>query len=110
MPLPACTDIVVFQSTLPRGERHPGSVFAVGLKSFNPRSHVGSDFAREVIPGDKWFQSTLPRGERHLLCVTIRIMQCFNPRSHVGSDALAETHGIVIGVSIHAPAWGATLL
>ena len=34
---------------------------------------------------------------------------CFNPRARVGRDlVLMEQSGVVIGVSIHAPAWGAT--
>ena len=34
---------------------------------------------------------------------------CFNPRTRVGCDAVAHgLHQAVHGVSIHAPAWGAT--
>ena len=80
-------NVVIFQSTLPRGERRypPASVFLVEnfnphsrvgsdkiylmqihpVKNFNPHSRVGSDFCvfrqfnQHII-----FQSTLPRGER----------------------------------------------
>ncbi len=34
---------VVFQSTLPRGERRMGKIDTSGLSNFNPRSHEGSD-------------------------------------------------------------------
>ena len=33
---------------------------------------------------------------------------CFNPRAHVGRDKLLMTVTHHIGVSIHAPTWGAT--
>ena len=81
-------DTMPFQSTLPRGERP--SLLAVNRPavSFNPRSREGSDDARDVCPccGDG-FQSTLPRGER-----------------------LQRVVGIAVAddVSIHAPARGAT--
>ena len=54
-----------FQSTLPRGERHPKS--AVSCITFE-------------------FQSTLPRGERPMLWLGMMVPTCFNPRSRVGSD------------------------
>ena len=57
--------------------------------SFNPRSRVGSDLTGQ---DKKWkfklFQSTLPRGERH------------------DKSGTQHVHSIV---SIHAPAWGATI-
>ena len=54
-----------FQSTLPRGERHPKA--AVSVVAFQ-------------------FQSTLPRGERRTEIVFVTLIAGFNPRSHVGSD------------------------
>ena len=36
----------VFQSTLPRRERHLLALMAVDPNDFNPRSHAGSDFSR----------------------------------------------------------------
>ena len=76
-----------FQSTLPRGERpgRPSAIpmtnvsihapawgatqirtnLAIGQKSFNPRSRVGSDVQDSEYKGrTSMFQSTLPRGER----------------------------------------------
>ena len=79
----------LFQSTLPRGERLPlCGVARQVFRYFNPRSREGSD-------GSNWihnavhlvFQSTLPRGER--LCI---LMLCAGAK----------------GISIHAPARGAT--
>ena len=77
----------MFQSTLPRGERH--------LHNYSQRCQG-------------WFQSTLPRGERPKRMKCCMAYLSFNPRSRVGSD-----FGFFGGentpiVSIHAPAWGAT--
>ncbi len=57
--------------------------------SFNPRSHVGSDFTLE------WSFCTI---------------ESFNPRSHVGSDPVGVWYSTQKDVSIHAPTWGATRL
>ena len=56
------------------------------------------------------FQSTRPRGARRYTkrgrhCATRR----FNPRARVGRDTVARCYSpVVLSVSIHAPAWGAT--
>ena len=78
-----------FQSTHPRGVRlHPDSP-PLGQMGFNPRTRVGCDRASEGrIPISMRFQSTHPRGVRR-------------PANAPVSRASA--------VSIHAPAWGATL-
>ena len=102
----------IFQSALPRGERHPvlaGCVALLGISiraptrgatsspcwvrcppgHFNPRSHEGSDdlpLLYKLI--DELFQSALPRGERLSLHQNVRICQ---------------------GISIRAPTRGATL-
>ena len=90
----------VFQSTLPRGERHPlinihiiahgfFGLFQILSSYFNPRSREGSDCR------------SLFRFSR----------SCdFNPRSREGSDVRNLTqHSGRIFISIHAPARGATL-
>ena len=100
-----------FQSTLPRRERHgalnycfatllvsihaptKGATYGAFNKlsvdrSFNPRSHEGSDC------GARYFVST---------------SRSFNPRSHEGSDINAMTSYTNAQVSIHAPTKGATL-
>ena len=81
------TQVYIFQSTLPRGERpilrylvtrffdisiHAPAgatktemISYVELYNFNPRSREGSDIASAIHAGTKeTFQSTLPRGER----------------------------------------------
>ncbi len=81
---------IEFQSTPPRGGRHAG---ADGQRrttpSFNPRPRVGGDDrSRQLAQRVDEFQSTPPRGGRRAL-----------PVAAIGRD-----------VSIHAPAWGATVL
>ena len=79
-----------FQSTLPHGERLLVIHFGHGHIDFNPRSRTGSDtppIRLATVP--RAFQSTLPHGERHT--------------TNQVSDSAT-------GISIHAPARGATLL
>ena len=100
---------------------------------FNPRPRVGGDAAPCTAAGvpasvsihaPAWgatalptqraasaieFQSTPPRGGRRPIarCWTTST-SCFNPRPRVGGDrGAAERSGWI--VSIHAPAWGATV-
>ena len=102
-------DIGQFQSTLPRRERPGGNRRLGARKSFNPRSHEGSDGKSEqtwirikqfqsTLPRRErrqrpWrnaktrsFQSTLPRRERPDTARTVHKDYSFNPRSHEGSD------------------------
>ena len=79
---------LLFQSTLPRGERHRLVTFTSPRSSFNPRSRGGSDLAVDNRPD-------LEGG--------------FNPRSRGGSDAVRVwVERVLVSVSIHAPAGGAT--
>ena len=102
------------------------------IRSFNPRSHEGSD---RVQPGTcPWWTVSIhapTRGATGISSGTGWFWESFNPRSHEGSDALfaASTsgcgmfqstlprgerqqrpaRGYVVGkVSIHAPTRGAT--
>ena len=101
--------------------------------NFNPRSREGSDAWQKAdwlyyqisirAPARgatgrpcqllyvKGFQSALPRGERLPLTRGMLQVHDFNPRSREGSDA-PSSNGInwVSGISIRAPARGATLL
>ena len=80
----------IFQSTLPRGERHCLKDSVIMTQNFNPRSREGSDgrfigqidickisihapargatFLHLLIQTYRKFQSTLPRGERQQNC------------------------------------------
>ncbi len=101
--------VVVFQSTLPRGERPNPKWVRACYWCFNPRSRAGSDGV-SISPGESscsfnprsragsdaperphpvvlpMFQSTLPRGERPWRPATRRRWTGFNPRSRAGSD------------------------
>ena len=123
----------LFQSTLPHGERLLRSIPMAKPSDFNPRSRMGSDRLRHArlrhapkisIHAPAWgatwvrtlaqtilrFQSTLPHGERRQ-----------GSGSYSGSKSFQSTlpHGerhthnpIMVNhllISIHAPAWGATV-
>ncbi len=128
----------LFQSTHPRGVRPLES--GIGsriLTSFNPRTRVGCDILElGKFSNGYLFQSTHPRGVRHKTIHNkmdrLAMFQSthprgvrpaapsaradradpgFNPRTRVGCDnQLREAFALQRFVSIHAPAWGATLL
>ena len=100
---------MIFQSTLPRGERLRSVSYLQLLRHFNPRSREGSDVGRLLCATHRLsFQSTLPRGERlnssHRWTITSQFQSTlprgerlhrqyvicnpfnFNPRSREGSD------------------------
>ena len=100
-----------FQSTLPRGERpfrKPCRFTTITISIHAPAR--GATLHVRDSNGFPEFQSTLPRGERPDTWRTVDIFKHFNPRSREGSDihnyaCCCRLHGI----SIHAPARGATL-
>ena len=81
---------MIFQSTLPQGERLQSVLQSVLIHQFQstlPQGERRSSSVRSTDP--QQFQSTLPQGERQ------RRVEClcgqndhFNPRSHKGSDIL----------------------
>jgi len=99
-------------------------------QSFNPRARVGRDgevgtlvrFGAVSIHAPAWgattpavamlpfalFQSTRPRGARPWTPAFRSALTSFNPRARVGRDVRASSCVLSCGVSIHAPAWGAT--
>ena len=76
-----------FQSTHPSGVRLGWITPNVLRRNFNPRTPVGCD-------------DRIPVAESRLTD--------FNPRTPVGCDDLAAKVTHVVGISIHAPQWGAT--
>ena len=122
-----------FQSTRPRGARLDRLAACSRQRCFNPRARVGRDAPLTSAPStQQLFQSTRPRGARlfHRLCKDDDT-ESFNPRARVGRDSVtsvvsvgnfpfqstrprgARLHQrlprrIIVRVSIHAPAWGAT--
>ena len=99
----------LFQSTLPRRERRKLSrplKHTVSFQSTLPRRE------RRIITRvhhiSTAFQSTLPRRERPQMSWLSCAAQNFNPRSREGSDAIKQQDEPQDGISIHAPAKGAT--
>ena len=100
-----------FQSTLPRGERHVSQVETqkreTTFQSTLPRGERHDNVFQLLLKFQ--FQSTLPRGERLLIIFTISFLLYFNPRSREGSDQTEEYCKLPNKlISIHAPARGAT--
>jgi len=88
--IPIPTSILLFQSTHPHGVRRDTGVI--------PRAVFFL------------FQSTHPHGVRHdHVFRVLRDVYSFNPRTRMGCDCMLSVNSIMKPVSIHAPAWGATL-
>ena len=100
-----------FQSTLPRGERLIGtsSLFADSQVSIHAPAW-GATIPPSFIGCASLFQSTLPRGERHLHAKLGDIGFMFQSTLPRGERHLYRYKPIKDKfVSIHAPAWGATM-
>ena len=123
--------ILMFQSTLPRGERRIGVSLGSRITGFNPRSRAGSDRRSTPTAGSR--ASFNPRSRAGSDPLAALLPSCptgFNPRSRAGSDLgdgrpvarglfqstlpRGERPGAFVAptpscfVSIHAPARGAT--
>ena len=83
----AMVAMIVFQSTHPRGVRRRARAPDQGNGDFNPRTHVGCD----IRPDE-----------------TAAHAKDFNPRTHVGCDLVQGAEFQPDKISIHAPTWGAT--
>ena len=90
----------LFQSTLPRGERHINTAlsFKFNFVSIHAPTRGATELIRTVRQALE-FQSTLPRGERLGLYVHCGKKRCFNPRSHEGSDCMMYI--LLILLSLH---------
>ena len=101
-----------FQSTRPRGARPADAesyTVTDGVSIHAPAWGATADSVCATASPNE-FQSTRPRGARRA------IEQCsgkwnirFNPRARVGRDSITTLFIVQSKVSIHAPAWGATL-
>ena len=103
--------ILIFQSTLPRGERQYFSChFTAYTRYFNPRSHEGSDSPLKSLQHRATISIHAPtRGATISGCDRCNKLQYFNPRSHEGSDRKTKIIADNPVISIHAPTRGATL-
>ena len=98
-----------FQSTLPRGERLCPMYGCLYIQHFNPRSREGSDtLSLHVIRHCTHFNPRSREGSDYVELVDIDIKTDFNPRSREGSDDFVSQREQFTGISIHAPARGAT--
>ena len=69
----------------------------------------GATQARPRLGCLQMFQSTHPHGVRPIFrSPGLFYLLCFNPRTHMGCDMQRRNMRKSIGVSIHAPTWGAT--
>ena len=108
-PYPA-TAAVLFQSTLPRRERHSARFRKQWFKYFNPRSREGSDHPQPELYGLRVVISIHAPAKGATRSARRSSSTCshFNPRSREGSDSRTERDQQIIRISIHAPAKGAT--
>ncbi len=99
-----------FQSTRPRGARRRREGRDIPSRHVSIHAPAWGATVQELLMrASPSFQSTRPRGARlRFFCRTPLGFTSFNPRARVGRDSSMENIGRVIGVSIHAPAWGAT--
>ena len=119
-----------FQSTRPRGARLCFGGFCGLFRRFNPRARAGRDWEIHSSSDDlavsihapargatvnsamlmrsPKFQSTRPRGARPGVLPGQVFPAGFNPRARAGRDVCSSSTSLSSGVSIHAPARGAT--
>ena len=104
-------EIITFQSTLPRRERHGNSPDRDHNNDhFNPRSREGSDGVKVPVNAEEIdFNPRSREGSDIIWLITYYIANYFNPRSREGSDAIDILADPGTLISIHAPAKGATL-
>ena len=101
----------LFQSTRPRGARPQRTYQTIRPSCFNPRARVGRDRCwRFRSRSPHRFNPRARVGRDFSGRSWSRSWACFNPRARVGRDGV-EAHAVVIpvAVSIHVPAWGATV-
>ena len=99
-----------FQSTRPRGARRRESVGLHRItRDFNPRARVGRDCS--IYQDILIFCDFNPRarvGRDDDQAPGTYPGRYFNPRARVGRDQVTWIPTRRVGISIHAPAWGAT--
>ena len=98
-----------FQSTLPREERPSLYLLGAHLHNFNPRSHERSDSQQsELITMLRISIHAPTRGATQVVVARVIYRFNFNPRSHERSDRQNIVKITIIMISIHAPTRGAT--
>ena len=101
---------MIFQSTLPRGERHLGVRMVPGNRRISIHAPTGGSDDSEILLYDQIVNFN-PRSHEGSDERKIRYryrMDDFNPRSHEGSDTgLSPVYDNIV-ISTHAPTRGAT--
>ena len=100
-----------FQSTLPRGERLDKrySAYSVGIISIHAPARGATFFYYSITFQKIYFNPRSREGSDCVPSVTLASSSNFNPRSREGSDELSMHDYIALSIiSIHAPARGAT--
>ena len=92
----------LFQSTRPRMGRD-ALFLDIAARGFNPRARVGRDFQARMSVTAIVSIHAPTRGATRIVAKR----RCFNPRARMGRDRWPDR--ALPGVSIHAPAWGATM-
>ena len=123
--------VLLFQSTLPQGERRSSDYCSPPCRYFNPRSHKGSDAAHRSTSQARYhFNPRSHKGSDRIRHHLPACLSDFNPRSHKGSDPHGRKVDLCSGhfnprshkgsdrirwhiswerwISIHAPTRGAT--
>ena len=97
------------KSTRPRGARLRRTICDFWSRNFNPRARMGRDTSRTPIRASPSSFNPRARVGRDSLWTSLsQSFASFNPRARVGRDVGVDQQQRVVGVSIHAPAWGAT--
>ena len=98
-----------FQSTRPQGARPPIAFICSRIRMFQSTRPQGArlDSVRHIWTSLR-FQSTRPQGARQNARFGVRYVERFNPRARRGRDSYIFAKESRLGVSIHAPAGGAT--
>ena len=101
--------MTMFQSTPPHGGRRHPTTESWSASSFNPRPRMGGDRS-SVMLWPMWtkFQSTPPHGGRHSFSAAICLALVSIHAPAWGATLLDFSKFAAAMVSIHAPAWGAT--
>ncbi len=100
-----------FQSTRPHGARRQlfGAVCRGGTVSIHAPAWGATQGSTYKLRFTYRFQSTRPHGARPYSLQALPVRStCFNPRARMGRDGCHLCGVGCMGVSIHAPAWGAT--
>ncbi len=104
-------NVELFQSTPPHGGRRLRHKCQYQGSSFNPRPRMGGDYfiSRDYINLDR-FQSTPPHGGRPSDTMPLTCLLPFQSTPpHGGRPCRLMRMSGFWAVSIHAPAWGATV-